>query len=64
MGESDGEEGKCDPCAGVLVRMWQERLTHFMGLEIVSLKATLGFPVTHGQLYSVRNLCVRVCVCV
>ena len=27
-------------------------VTHLAGLEIVSLNATLGFPVTQGQLYS------------
>ena len=30
--------------------------TYFIGVVIVSLKATFGFPVIHGQLYSDFNL--------
>ena len=29
---------------------------YFAGVVMVSLNATLGFPVTQGQLYSVRSL--------
>lgn len=31
---------------------WIRRQTYGTGLVIVSLKATFGFPITQGQLYS------------
>ena len=34
-------------------------LTYSTGMEMVSLNATLGLPVTQGQLYSVRKRCRR-----
>ena len=33
--------------------------TYSAGMEMVSLKATLGLPVTQGQLYSLFRRCRR-----
>ena len=40
----------------VHVHVYVHVYTYFIGVVIVSLKATFGFPVIHGQLYSDFNL--------